>query len=119
MNNWFSNDSKVQIAKLETKIHFLEALLVSKDTEIRRLNLQMEKKEHFYTQEIASIIRENRPVEGASMDFSDLNEPTEEETTKQVEKAQKEYADYCFWNEGSGIRYEPEGYLKDNENAIS
>jgi len=101
--------NKIRIAQLETKIEFLEALLSEKNTEIIRLKLAMDKDKDFWMREITSVIQNNKPAEGSTMELSDLVEPTDEENKKQVEQSEKAYADYKYWNEGSGIRYEPEG----------
>jgi len=109
----FSGKDKIKAAQLEVKIEMLGVILEDKNTEIRRLKLELDRTKDFWCREFASAMQNGKAVEGAGLEFSDLEEPTEEDTNKQVAKAQKDYADYCFWNEGDGISYNPTAYLKE------
>jgi len=106
-------DYKVIIAKLETKIEYLQVSLTDKDTEIRRLKLDLEKQKDFWMRELAFLVNNNRPTEGAvPMEMADLIEPSEEEEKNRAEKSKQEYNDWRFWNEGNGLMFDPDGYKK-------
>ena len=118
MINLFGKE-KIKTAALEARVEMLGVMLEDKNTEIRRLKLELEKTKDFWMRETASMVQNGKVVEGAGLEFSDLVEPTEKETKNQVEKAQKQYQEWSYWNEGSGISYDPEGYLKEKQEGIN